>query len=120
MNYAIEYKEMIHVSTKLKDFQIFFKKLRLHLKANIHKQQENITRTGRKNIEQDLMAVMELKQMFEECFSEQKAAGRKKCQACEHATVCYLKPYIRIWLFWNFKVYLSSMLRNKTILKITR
>ena len=30
MNYAIEYKEMIHVSTKLKDFQIFKKKLRLH------------------------------------------------------------------------------------------
>ena len=102
MNYAIEYKEMIHVSTKLKDFQIFKKKLRLHWKENVNRQQENITRTGRKNIEQDLMAVMELKQMFEVCFSEQKAPGRKKCQASEHATVFYLKTLHQHMTFLKF------------------
>ena len=76
----------------------FFLKSCVCIKKQIYigNTEENITRTGRKNIEQDLMAVMELKQMFEVCFSEQKAPGRKKCQACEHATVCYLKPYISI------------------------
>ena len=48
------------------------------------------------------MAVMELKQMFEVCFSEQKAPGRKKCQACEHATVCYLKTLHQHMTFLKF------------------
>ena len=50
------------------------------------------------------MAVMELKQMFEVCFSEQKAPGRcqEKCQACEHATVFYLKTLHQHMTFLKF------------------
>ena len=32
---------------------------------------------------------MELKRMFDAWYSEQKEPG-KKCQACEHAKICYL------------------------------